>query len=650
MKEINYPSHVLASAGTGKTHLIASEVVKLVKNKSVNLEDIVIITYTNKACFEMKTRIINLLVENDLKHEIYKVDACKISTIHSFCDGLIREYGLNIDISPSFMVQSVNAEVKRLIEKEMSNKYDKEILKIIPSYKLVALIKKLYDDIDNKGINFSLDEDNNPNLEGKTISLIAKVFETVNNDIEEYKTQKNILTNNDLIKYAIKLLEDKKVYQKVANRYKYMFVDESQDINMMQYDLLKLLSKDINTLIVGDEKQSVYAFRGTNLDAFKLLCKELKENKIELNINYRSDENLIKEINKIFNKKFIFNKTQLNFDNLPLKPNIFDNSKVKPIEAYYNTSVLDAVNNLAHELGVLKETIYNEVVILTRTNQQASYVAQQLYTQNIPAVLLSRSGFYKSKVVRDFIALLNCIIFKKPLHKEEMFFTDYYLAYHNLSKEKDLYNNLEKFASNIRQHSFMNAVNEFLIEAKIEVFYKETNQLQSLANLKKLKEEMKRLENEGNNILEILSYLKVMKNTNFEEPEADVQEQKELNAVTVSTIHNFKGSSKKYVILYEADKSLYNYKEPMFIYDNNKLHLNLTKLNRNLTNAKTFTEKLRQLKIKELEEELRVLYVAITRAKTKFIYTTKLSKDKIKYKASQNKSYISYVHFIEKNI
>lgn len=626
---INNSKFIQASAGTGKTEKIILQIEDLIINKHVDIEQIAMITFTNKATNEIRMRLRNKLHTkwtegHPIRDQLDKIYMAQISTIHSFCDDIIREYGLRIGIAPNYKISSFDYETDKIIDEIINSNYDPEINLQLQSYLIKDMLKKFYHEISDKGIEYRPLYSNGESFWDKFRNYFNSLYVQINKKIEKEKRFKNILTNNDLLYYAAKLGEDKTIAKNIAMKFSYIFIDEGQDINYCQMRLFESLMKYLQLVIAGDEKQSIYTFRGSDRKAFEKLLLKMKEQKAIQTIvetNYRSNDKLLEIINKIFNSKFTYKHNKLNFNNIPLKGTGKD-AKGNPVfEMLYEQNICDIVKKMSLNLEKHENGGYNNIVILCRTNAEVNRVSNQLKMANIKASIYSSKSLYRSKAIIDLLKVFKFILWSGDIEKEELLFTDYYLAGEKFFKDQQLFDVLNILSIEAKNASISYILNRLIDLSKIIDYYNFLGKEQYIANLNRMKEILRELSNQGMSTIQIVDYLDVMIDTQQQEPEPQI----EINSpVVVSTIHSFKGLSGDIVVLYNADKNLVRDFRRLYKFDLDSYKIAFNKdalvLNNNSVENDQEYERIKNKKlIESLEEELRLLYVACTRAREKLV-------------------------------
>ena len=376
------PILILAGAGSGKTRVLTSKIAYLISNCGIDPKSILAITFTNKAAKEMKDRVINIL--GPTAYDI------QISTFHSF--------GLTI-----------------LKENYSLLGYDKNFT-ILDSEDTLTIIKKILKDMNldpknynPKAIRNSISNSKNELLDSSDFSKYANdVFNKVVLEVYkkyEYKLKtSNSLDFDDLLLLPIKLFEsNKNILEIYQNRFNYILVDEYQDTNEAQYKLTKLISsKNNNICVVGDESQSIYSWRGANYKNILNFEKDHKNSKtILLEENYRSTKTILNAANNV-----IKNNVERKDKNLWTSNE--EGDKIHYYQAYSEKDearyICDNVKKMI-ENGVLK----SEIAVLYRTNSQSRNIEESFLENGIPYRVIGSFYFYNRKEIKDLISYLKVI-------------------------------------------------------------------------------------------------------------------------------------------------------------------------------------------------------------------------------------------------
>lgn len=414
---------VVSGAGTGKTTTMINRLIYLRKvMKEFTFDQAVLITFTNKASIEMKERLLEVLdryfeVTNDPIYLDLMEEAarCSISTIHRFSKKLLNKYGKHIGINKDIQVRSFKYQRQEAIIEALNRIYreKRELYDIIKYYPIYEIEKKLliaWEKLDNYSVDLN--------------SMRYKVdFAQENGDFSELisivlKTAQEVLDDNKDNKLEIADLMKKLSYDELFNGmkkdYKVIMVDEFQDSDNIQIEFITELCKrtDANLLVVGDEKQSIYRFRGAEYTAFDKLKDYLKYSKkpldeYEMIRNYRTNSNLLNEINNIFidvdKKVECFNYKQKDY--IYSNINRSTNTKIE----YLNLGELDEKSKFYNNLLINKSKEEN-VAVLFRSNNDIKAFKEFCDRQNILCRIDVSGGFYRHEAVRDFYIMIKSII------------------------------------------------------------------------------------------------------------------------------------------------------------------------------------------------------------------------------------------------
>jgi len=387
---IDGPALVLAGAGTGKTHLLTMRTVRLCEI-GVDPENILLITFTNKAAREIKTRVINTLGN---------LDGGKITaqTFHSFCANILRTYSKSLNLANNFTIIDMD-DSKSLIDEIAEELYpqDKSNVSIPKAGQLCAMLSYM------RNCNKDLDDAMRIFLQkGKFDRYgIEKVLET----FKEYKLEHNYLDYDDLLVFVNDLFENNiQIAKKVADKFKYIMIDEFQDCNNVQLSLIKNMIKGSheNLMVVGDESQSIYGFRGANfmnIINFKKHYPKTKE--IILEENYRSQQGILDLANGIVsNMKYKYEKNLISVNNEGYQRPALIKTRTQSEEVF---EIMAEIRRLVR-LG----NSYEDIAILSRT-ANTQYFEFELLRHNIPYKKYGGMKVFAKAHMKDIIAYLKII-------------------------------------------------------------------------------------------------------------------------------------------------------------------------------------------------------------------------------------------------
>ncbi len=650
-----YPQYIKASAGTGKTETLIQKILYVLETDAKSsLNNMIIISFTNKATDEIKSRISYELYRRSLiayksfktelaeklKRESYLVNISNISTIHRFCEKLLREYGLKVGFAPNYKISSYYREIDEIIENILHPIFKNNEINELPEATMKSLIFELYESNSNCGIQTIKDlSDEIPislrNLKEKFIQAYNQFIL----ELEKEKMNKNILSLNDLIPKSVDLLKDKHIQSQIRDKYQYAFIDEYQDTNSTQFDLTKeLIKMNINVFLVGDERQAIYAFRGSDIENSKsmtMYINQVSNINISLLENFRSDPKIIKFINKVFSSGVDTCGFKLDFDSRPLLiPDINKHSEDNPVYLSKKDNIVDIIKELINEKTLLGIPIkYNDIAILCRKNYMVDEIGEILKAANIPVEVIGGRGFYKAKEIIDIYKVLNYLVYQSNEYKDELYLTDVYKSF--VSYDCGNFDEfLEELSTVVKRSSVVSFIDYLIDNTKLEQYYIKTRRYQAISNLSKLRSMA--FDNESSCFMPSFEFLEFISSKIYmesEEDEAAVSDDSRSNGVvSVYTIHKAKGLSFPVVIIANIDEPLINPKHFPRILLNTKNNFTELAFNNDILNDEYTDREYERLKqnhiIESLEEELRIFYVACTRAKHYLIFSSSQEKRK----------------------
>ena len=570
------PLLVLAGAGSGKTKVLTTKIAYLIKEMNVDPYSILAITFTNKAAKEMKDRVENII------GEVSKY--IQISTFHSFGLRLLRENCKVLGYDHNFVIMDSDDSltVIKKILKEMNldpKVYNpRAIRNKISSCKNELITPEMYE-------RYATSEYE---------KIILDVYKKYVNKLEK----NNSVDFDDLLILPIKLFKDyPSILQKYQERFKYILIDEYQDTNEAQYILTKMLSaKYRNITVVGDDFQSIYSFRGANYKNILNFEKDYKDTKLVLlEQNYRSTKNILEAANQV-----IKNNKEKKDKNL--WTNNDTGEKIKYYRAFNERDEAQYAIRKIKELSN-KGINYKDVAILYRTNAQSRILEEEMLKENLPYRVVGSFYFYNRKEIKDLIAYLRLIhnsrdnvsltrVINTPKRGIGL------KSIENLARKADLENtSMYDAIDKGKELEFKNTI-EDLKRVSEEITL--TELIDKVLDTTGMREELEKEESlEADIRLENLEEFKSITKS-FEEREglisledflleislvSDVEEYKEDdNRISLMTVHSVKGLEFDYVFIVGLEEGIFP-------------HINSLMENQ------------------ELEEERRLMYVAITRAK-----------------------------------
>ena len=382
-ERIEGPVLILAGAGSGKTRTVTYRIAHMIKEKNISPLNILALTFTNKAAREMKERAEELIGEENSYNLV-------VSTFHSFAVRILKTYSERIGYGRNFNIYDVDDQKSIItkIKKEMNIKDD-----IVPG-RIANRISKLKED------GVGLDEVSRQ-LDLKIPA--NRLFYDIYKKYDEVLKANNAMDFSDLLLNARRLLDDKYVLDIIQNRYQYIVVDEYQDTNNIQYEIINLIAaKYRNICVVGDEDQSIYAFRGANIENILNFEKDYPDAyTIKLERNYRSTKRILDTANELIRN----NKSSKG------KKLWTDGSEGEKIKIFNAKTPYDEAEFIVKEIKAKSKSgvDYKDMTILYRTNAQSRVLEEKLLEGNVPYKIYGGMQFFQRKEIKDILAYLNLL-------------------------------------------------------------------------------------------------------------------------------------------------------------------------------------------------------------------------------------------------
>jgi DNA helicase II / ATP-dependent DNA helicase PcrA len=591
------PLLIVAGAGSGKTKVLTSRIAHIIKEKKAFPNQILSVTFTNKASKEMQNRVSGIIGSSS-------IGLSWMGTFHSICAKLLRKHASAANLNSNFTIIDTDDQIR--LVKNICKAENIDIKQLAPRF-ILAIIDRWK----NKGYYPAEVVISNKDIYEKTVLPLYKIYQQKLIDL-------NCCDFGDLILHTVKILEHHPdIRQIYSNNFKYILVDEYQDTNFIQSKWLNLLSeKNKNLCCVGDDDQSIYSWRGAEIKNFLEFDQVYENTKvIRLEQNYRSSQNILSVAsNLIANNQNRVGKTlttTLEEGDL-VKLNCFKNGKDEAI------GISDEI-----EKKLKKKYSYNNIAILVRAIFQTREFEERFLKIGMPYRILGGTKFYERAEVKDCVAYLRLIhqekddlAFERIVNNPKRSIGDSTLkAIHecakvnNLSLElaskKMIEENLIKPKTKIGLSFFLNALNKWrndLLIKKIghikllQLVLDESGYSAMLKNKKDVDNE-NRLEN----IKELLSAMKEFDNLeSFLEHVSlatSVDQEWDGEKINMMTMHGSKGLEFDAVFLPGWEEGLFPHQ-------------------------KSIEEKGQ----KGLEEERRLAYVGITRAKSKAIISFSMNR------------------------
>ena len=382
VNHFNGPCLVVAGAGSGKTRVLTSRIASLIYG-GVYAQNILAITFTNKAANEMRERLRNFDVKD--------VDKVFVGTFHSFGLKIIRENLELLNLDRNFTILDSD-DVLSIIKKILKNN-NIDPKSVSPSYvkNRISYIKNEL--LSEKEISLYFSDNNE--------SIVVDIY----NEYQEILKKNNSVDFDDLLLLPTKLfMENDDILDKYQEHYKYILIDEYQDTNKVQYIMTKLLAaKYRNLFAVGDPDQSIYMFRGANYKNILNFEKDYPDAKIiPLLINYRSTQNILSAANGVISHNIERKEKDL-------KSLLGIGEKIKFTSSYDEkheiTLVVEEIKKL-HNQGY----DYKDIAIFYRTNAQSRTVEEGMLKANLPYKVVGSYYFYSRKEIKNLICYLRLIV------------------------------------------------------------------------------------------------------------------------------------------------------------------------------------------------------------------------------------------------
>ena len=378
------PLLVLSGAGTGKTKVLTTRLANIIHSRKASISNILCVTFTNKAAFEMKSRVEKILKQ--------PVEGMSIGTFHSIGAKFLRKHSNLIDIKNDFTILDTEDQL-RLIKQVIS------FLDLDPKIFVPKSFLYMIDQMKNYGLSY--DEITNHEFEHKTKGKLSKVYKLYQQRLKTY----NSVDFGDLILLPLKILrQNSEILDFYNKKFKYILVDEYQDTNAAQYMLLRLLSSERkNICCVGDEDQSIYGWRGAQLKNILNFENDFKGAQIiRLEQNYRSTGNILDAASSLIseNKERIGKK--LWTSDPTGEPVEVINLENDEMEAFFVSEKIVNLQNMGIKLS--------RMAILTRASFQFKDLEDRFIRENIKYKVVGGLRFYERAEIKDALAFFRLLI------------------------------------------------------------------------------------------------------------------------------------------------------------------------------------------------------------------------------------------------
>jgi DNA helicase-2/ATP-dependent DNA helicase PcrA len=607
VNEIKGPQLIIAGAGSGKTRTIVYCVAKLL-SENVKPSEIMLVTFTNKAATEMIKRVEKLIG--------IKPKGIWAGTFHSIANRFLRQYAKSLGFKPNYIIID-EADANILMKIAYNATEVQTDNNSFPSPKTARKILS-YAINCNKTIGETIKWKYKQYDDSKIISKLREIYKVY----KSKKAKDNLVDFDDMLVFWNRLLDERFIAQRIASTFNYILVDEYQDTNYVQDKIIRKLSKYTekgNILVVGDDAQSIYGFRGANFQNIMEFSKRFENCRIyKLTQNYRS----VPEILNLANDSIKHNKSQFRKEMVTTRK-----KGVKPVHIISENDEQQAII-IANKIIELQRDGYDfsDIAVLYRAGFHSLRIELELQNQNIPYIVHSGVSFLERAHVKDLLAHLRII--ENP--EDEISWSRIFSQFQGVGKKIaskifDILSNMtdplnsiisddlfKRKLQNLKiskgvQEEILLFLKEFITSVKTnkskEVIMKLINQLTKnlklqYSNWQDRIEDLKQIAIYSQNYDTIQSFLDVLtlNKSTIETKTVGLSNNGNQSPVTLSTIHRAKGLEWKVVFITMLSENLF---------PSNKVKINTS----------------------DYEEERRVFYVGITRAKEKLYL---LSPQKIK--------------------
>jgi len=576
---VDGPCLVVAGAGSGKTKVLTTRIAHLIES-GIYSSNILAITFTNKAAKEMKDRISKIVDEN----------YAFVGTFHSFGLRVIKENYEALGLAKNFTI--IDSDDVTSIIKKILKDLGYDIKQVAPSY-----IRNRISFIKNEMLSDS-------EIEKFFLSEPEKIAKQVYFEYVKVLKKNNVVDFDDLLKLPVELfMKNKDILERYQDKYKYILIDEYQDTNEVQYKLVKLLSsKYRNIFVVGDQNQAIYGFRQANYKNILNFEKDYSDAKvIVLNQNYRSTTTILNAANSVI-------KNNIERKEVNLFSELGEGVKVKYLRS---NDGLQEVNLVVSEIRNLLDMGYkkSDIAIFYRTNAQSRVYEEAMLKNNFPYKVVGSFYFYKRKEIKDLISYLKLIAnhnddisLKRVINEPKRGIGTKTIE--NLEKEADITGqSIFDVISSGKELEFKKLIEDLTKESENLSLTELIDKVLEMSGMKRELEKENTLEGELriDNLMEFRSITESYQNATgsvnlqdfLDEISliADITEHKDQDdAITLMTLHSAKGLEFKIVFMIGMEEGL-------------------------MPHSNSFCEE------NGIEEERRLCYVGITRAKERLYLT-----------------------------
>ncbi len=574
------PAMIIAGPGSGKTRALTHKIAYLIQDKGLSPDQILAVTFTNKAAKEMKQRVESLLKDTGLSAPSW------IGTFHAICVRILRIEGTSLDLAPDFVIYDTDDSLK--IIKEVMDEIGDSMSDLAPKAVLSSISRAKNELIDPKeytkqsGGNYFFDR-------------VSKIYPKYQDRLKD----NHALDFDDILFAVVKLFHgNPNVLEKYQKKFLQVLVDEYQDTNRVQYSLVKMIAKTHrNITVVGDVSQSIYSWRGADYRNMLQFEKDYPGAKVyKLEKNYRSTKNILLAAKTLIENNSTHISIDLYTDNPTGEKVYLYEAEHEKSEAGYvaDTIAMSFASSTSHSPEYLSKSSYSDCAVLYRTNAQSRAIEESFISAGIPYRIVGGVRFYDRREIKDALAYLR--VFQNPrdtvswdrcvntpargIGKKGM----------ERIKESSYDVSLIEELTHLDWNKYINVASEnapiVLIDAVLKYFnyleYLNDGTEESLSRIENIKE-LRTVAGQFSSLSEFLESVALVESSNRALDAVS-------DAVTLMTLHSAKGLEFDNVFIVGMEEGIFPHSRAM-------------------TDPK------------ELEEERRLCYVGITRAK-KTLYLT----------------------------
>ncbi len=556
------PSIILAGAGSGKTRVLTYKVMYLILEKHIQPESVLMVTFTNKAAKEMKERIHAFIQGIDKQIG----GQPQVATFHSLCARILRRDGKHIGLSSRFLIYDDSDQLEAI--KEAMNRLHIATKDFKPS-SVLATISQAKNELLSplEYLKYA---------RGYFQETVAKIYPMYQQILKEF----DAVDFDDLISKTITMLQtNPEVLERYQDHFRYVLVDEYQDTNKAQFLLTKLLGgKWKNVCVVGDFSQSIYSWRGADFQNLMRFEKEFKNTKtFSLSQNYRSTQKILDAASSVISRNTTHPVLKLWTENP-------DGEEIEIFEAKSEQDesdfIIQTIADFSAKEGAATNQNYQlkDIAVLYRTNAQSRVVEEALLHHAVPYLLIGGTRFYDRKEVKDVVSYLRQLSNPKDL-----------VAYKRIEKlGKGRLEKFLKFQETIADTTEFTTID--LLDAVVKAtdylsFYDEKDE-EDRMRLENIKE-LRSVAIEYPDLTEFLENIMLVEQEYISD---DLKDGEKKNGITLMTLHAAKGLEFPIIFMIGMEEGLFPHSRSL-------------------------------MDRQELEEERRLCYVGMTRAKKKLYLT-----------------------------